>query len=234
MADLTEIQASQSVKIAGSNPITGIETNWMAVDANGTAQIGIYDAAANAITSQASGAQRPLDVILASPVKQTYMGTVIPFTPPATPTDMIVVTGSATRTIRILRIELSATQSTSANQNFYLIKRSTANTGGTTITVTPVAMDSTNSAVTATMVRYSANPTLGTAIGTLSIVPLYPNSSLAGNAQVMSPLYVWNFDVNAGQAPVLRGINEQLAINFNGAALPVGLLIGCTITWTGE
>jgi hypothetical protein len=35
MADLSEIQASQSVKLAGAGPSTGIETNWAAVDANG-------------------------------------------------------------------------------------------------------------------------------------------------------------------------------------------------------
>jgi hypothetical protein len=39
MADLTEIQSSQSVKITGANPSTGIETNWAGVDANGNLQV---------------------------------------------------------------------------------------------------------------------------------------------------------------------------------------------------
>lgn len=43
MADLTEIQASQSIKIAGAGPTSGIETSWMGVDANGSAQHSLFN-----------------------------------------------------------------------------------------------------------------------------------------------------------------------------------------------
>ena len=39
MADLTEIQSSQSVKIAGANPSTGVEDNYMEVDTLGNAKV---------------------------------------------------------------------------------------------------------------------------------------------------------------------------------------------------
>lgn len=39
MADLTEAQSSQSVKIAGASASTGIENNFLQVDANGNAQV---------------------------------------------------------------------------------------------------------------------------------------------------------------------------------------------------
>lgn len=42
MADLTEIQSSQSVKIAGANS-SGAEDNWMEVDVNGNAKVIISD-----------------------------------------------------------------------------------------------------------------------------------------------------------------------------------------------
>lgn len=35
MADLTELQASQAVKIAGAGPASGVEDNWANVSANG-------------------------------------------------------------------------------------------------------------------------------------------------------------------------------------------------------
>lgn len=38
MADLSEIQASQSVKLAGAGPSTGVETNYVQVDAVGNLQ----------------------------------------------------------------------------------------------------------------------------------------------------------------------------------------------------
>lgn len=39
MADLNEVQASQSVKIAGANASSGIEGFWAAVDSNGNLQV---------------------------------------------------------------------------------------------------------------------------------------------------------------------------------------------------
>lgn len=39
MADLTEVQASQSVKIAGANPSSGAEDNYMEVDSSGNAKV---------------------------------------------------------------------------------------------------------------------------------------------------------------------------------------------------
>lgn len=49
MADLTEIQASQSVKLAGADPSTGIESFWMQVDSFGTGRAGLFNTAGSAI-----------------------------------------------------------------------------------------------------------------------------------------------------------------------------------------
>lgn len=62
VADLNEIDRAGVVKLAGSNPASGITDNYMQVDANGTAQIGIYNAAGSAITSVTNGAHTALDV----------------------------------------------------------------------------------------------------------------------------------------------------------------------------
>lgn len=39
MADLTDLQAAQSVKIAGANPSSGVEDNYLEVDSNGNAKV---------------------------------------------------------------------------------------------------------------------------------------------------------------------------------------------------
>lgn len=62
MSDLTEIQGSLSVKVAGANPATGAEDNYLEVDSNGLIGIRLYDASGTALTSQANGLQRALDV----------------------------------------------------------------------------------------------------------------------------------------------------------------------------
>lgn len=50
MADLNEIQSAQSVKIAGANPSTGVETYYQDFDSSGRASVKLYDASGNAIT----------------------------------------------------------------------------------------------------------------------------------------------------------------------------------------
>jgi hypothetical protein len=55
VADLNELQSSQSVKIAGANPSTGAEDNWMEVDSNGFIGARNYDVSGNGITSASNG-----------------------------------------------------------------------------------------------------------------------------------------------------------------------------------
>lgn len=56
MADLTEAQAAQSVKIAGANPSTGAEDNFMEVDSSGNAQtVNNNGAGASAVNIQDGG-----------------------------------------------------------------------------------------------------------------------------------------------------------------------------------
>jgi len=82
-------------------------------------------------------------------------------------TDIFTITGSATKTIRITRIRIGGNSTTATWHIFLGIKRSTANTGGTSTVLTRVPHDSLNAAATATIRAYTANPTLGTTVGTL-------------------------------------------------------------------
>ena len=105
-----------------------------------------------------------LDVLLTYSVSNT-------FTPPATPTDMITVTGSATKTIRVWSLQVCTTNTAAGSQEFRLIKRSTAYTGWTAVASTLVPLNATSAAATATVNHYTANPgALGTAVGTVNIV----------------------------------------------------------------
>jgi hypothetical protein len=49
MADLNDISSSETVRLAGAGPLTGIPSNWMQVDVNGSAQVGIYNASGTSI-----------------------------------------------------------------------------------------------------------------------------------------------------------------------------------------
>lgn len=164
------------------------------------------------------------------------------FTPAATPTDLVVIEGSATKTIRILSIVIGTTNTAAGSQQFHLIKRSTADTTGTFVSAgTPVPLDSNNAAATVNRVgHFTANPgALGTAVGTVSVVrvgsPAAIPATWAGireNADV--ELLPWYANSILDQPITLRGVAQCLAINFNGVALVAGQTHTYRIVWMEE
>lgn len=162
--------------------------------------------------------------------KPTYSASAVSLTPPATPTDMVVISGSATKTIRVTKLELSATQTVNGTNTFFIVLRSTADSAGTSSTITNVSHDSTNATAISIVKSYTANPTLGTAVGTLRAIKMF--TPVPGT---LATPYIFDF-TNDGidQGIVLRGTAQQLALNFNGAALPSGLSITCNIDWSEE
>jgi hypothetical protein len=169
----------------------------------------------------------PLNI--AASTKTTYMNGSGSFTPPATPTDMWVMQGSATKTIKILKIILQTTQTTLGTNTFFLKRYSTADTLGTSTTVTSYPLDTTNVAATATVKFYTANPTLGTLVGSLDSAYI---TTGAPGAPIQP--YVWDFTCPIGQNLTLRGAADQIAVNFAGAALPAGLKVAVTVMYTEE
>lgn len=152
------------------------------------------------------------------------------FTPYATPTDVVGIVGSATKLVKIQKIYLSGTQTTAGINKWYLIKRSTADTGGTPSAITAVKLNSLNATAGATVQKYTAAPTTGTLVGNVRVV-----SALAPAPASVSPGDICIFDGTLACQPIeLRGVAEELDLNFAGAAVPAGLSIGVTIVTTEE
>lgn len=167
--------------------------------------------------------------------KATYSAATATFTPPATPTDFFIINGSGTKTIRIVSLKIGATQTTAGINTFYLIKRTTANSGGTAVTTTIVKHDSNDGAATAVAQHYTANPTTGSSSGQIKTSKiLTPAATSTGSLSYMAEMLPC--DANGIYRPlVLRGTAEGIAINFNGAALPSGMAsMSVECTWTEE
>ncbi len=163
----------------------------------------------------------------------TYTASTFTFTPGTTPGDVFTITGSATKTVKILRMGLASNQGTAGTNNWFIVKRNTANSGGTSTSVAGVPHDSTNAAATATVLEYTVNPTSGTLVGQVWSgkldSPIATTAGIGGSEGVevsFAELY--------GQPITLRGVNDVLAWNFNLAALPSGLTITAYVTWTEE
>ena len=171
--------------------------------------------------------------------KSTYAAAVTNYVPYNNATDILCISGSATKTIRIYRIHISATanpaNTVNTNYDIYLVKRSTLNTGDTPTAVTAVPFDSANPAATASVTKYSSAPTLGTTVGTVRQDSLFVSTGAkAGDNPVQPGNYVdMEFDSHPNLQPItLRGVNECVCINFGGITIAANMEID--IVWTEE
>jgi hypothetical protein len=173
--------------------------------------------ASNQIVSTASSA-----------ASATYAASINGLAPATTATDIFTITGSNTKTIRITKVDVNGIQTTAGQVAVVLIKRSTANTAGTSTAQTAVTYDSSNTSATAVVLAYTANPTTGTLVGRFYSQRVFmPGAATASDAQGLSSVYG---DIGQ-QNIVLRGINEVFAVNFNGVTV-VGGSANVTIEWT--
>jgi hypothetical protein len=129
----------------------------------------------------------------------------------AAATDVARIIGSNTKTIRVKKVVVSGrtTSGSPVACIIKLIKYSTANTGGTSVATTAVPLDSTSAAATAVANHYTANPTLGTAVGNIA------TRSITFQALGLVETLIFEF-----QNPiVLRGAAQQLSVNFNATSV---------------
>lgn len=173
-----------------------------------------------------------LDVTTPLPPVTSTFGSFIaassPFTPGAAPTDVFSITGSANRKVTVIRMGIITVQTTAGMNVWNLIKRSTANSLGTSAPVTRVSIDKAYPAATATVLQYTANPTLGTLIGNVWSGRVPSPIITTAPADIEKSI---NFNV-VTQPITLSGINDVLAWNFGGATLPPGLSVQALVAWT--
>lgn len=149
----------------------------------------------------------------------TYSAAVLGLASAAAATDIFTISGRAGKVVYISKLSISATQTAASEIDVLLIKRSTADSGGTATTPFQVPNDSATAAGTSVVSAYTANPTLGTAVGTIRTNKLFASAVAAASAAS-----ILLFDSSTGwQRPiVLRGTAEQLCVNLNGATITGG------------
>jgi hypothetical protein len=149
--------------------------------------------------------------------KATYSAASIGLVTVTGATDVFTLTGSGTKTVRVTRVSVSGTIQTAAQYvDINLVKRSTADTAGTSATPTVVPLDSTDGAGTAVATSYTANPTLGTGVGPIRAVRYF--AALTGTPASLSSPVEFNFSTRNGRAVVLRGATQQLCVHLNAPA----------------
>lgn len=154
---------------------------------------------------------------------RTY-SSVVQVTLAATAGDILAIFGNATTNTYVTKITVSGVQTVAGLVEMFLIKRSAANSAGTTVAMTAIPLDSTDAAANSVPTGYSANPTPGAAVGTVKRqhVPI-------GLATGLQLPYVFDFG-EKGKALTLIGTAQGLCLNLNGVTVGGGVL-DITIEW---
>lgn len=163
----------------------------------------------------------------------TYQVQVFDVIPAAAATDVLVLTGSATKVVKITRVKITAAASAAAGIDFYSYKRTTPNSGGTFTNPTPVKYDSLNSNPTAVPVLYSANPTtLGTGVMVAGTKYMIPGTQ--GNTWFPVVPVVVDYGTRNNEPIILRGVNESYSVSLRGQTVAAGTELYISIEWTEE
>lgn len=145
---------------------------------------------------------------------QTYISTRT-VTLASSPTDVFLLTGSATRTVYVKEISVSCTKTTGGYINAVVYKRSSAHsklTAGVSPTIT--ALDSSNGAATAVVSAYTSNPSsLPTGTSIMAQYIAMPAPATLADSRGLTKL--WGAGME--QHLVLRGTSQHVAVGFDGA-----------------
>lgn len=169
--------------------------------------------------------------------KNSYFAGLGANTPAATPTDIAIITGSATKTIKVTRVLLTVQATAAGLIQYDLVKR----VGGTQSAVNTAfvanthaglmdSLDTASTVITAGLAGvYTSNPA---SVGTLS--GIYDSRTVTVLANGLNQLE-WRFCDRAGaKCPTLRGVSQIMAISGAGHTLLTAEKFGVAFEWTEE
>lgn len=184
-------------------------------------------------TSSNDSAPIRLEVVPGS--KATYTYTISATAPYATPTDWVVLRGSANKLMKVVHIEYSGVATAATAGNIILIKKHTvANTGGTSTTPAFIKHDSSDGAGTGVILLYSVAPTIDATAAIWKTVRLTYGLVAAAAGTWAQDRYVYDIGASPFEPMTLRGVAQELAFNFNSVAIPSGGVYDLSVTWTEE
>lgn len=138
-------------------------------------------------------------------------------------TDNAVMPGNATNTVILTKVTVTCTQTTAGILNVELLKRSAADTGGTSAAMTAVPDDSNYAAAVSAPLSYTGTgPSVGAAVGDLDNAQV---GCMAAATASANDIYVFK----PAKPIVLRGTAQQVAVNLGGAV--TGGNITVTFDW---
>ncbi len=214
---LTDSAGRLSGNNADASPALGFAQRISGIGTDGTGNS--YDIGANA---------EHQGLVNTEGQKKTY--TVAGFVTPVATANDILNLAWVSGTVKLLEVQLvfGATAAGLKATGAALVKRSTANSGGSSTTPTPVPHLSTDGAANSVVSVYTGNPTRGTSIGAIRA------SKIGISATDGTTIIIWRFTDKNDKAPTLVSANQSLSVDLGGDALLTGEVIAYSITWSEE
>lgn len=163
--------------------------------------------------------------------RATFSYAISGYVPVTGATDILTLAAAASSplTARLTRVAVSGISTSAASIDIQIVRRSAANSGGTSAPVTPATHDTNNTAAVSVLTQYSVNAaSLGTAVAVLRSRKL--NLALTGAAGAVE----WDFGVSNDQSLVSRSSNQVLALNLNANTIPSGTSMNIEIEFTED
>lgn len=170
----------------------------------------------------------------------TYKAVLFDVVPYTAATDILNISLPTTATVALMMTHvLVSYDATAASTNdVYVVRRITANSGGTptTFTTTQTAFlsgqgvitqsDTNDPATQATVVGYTAAPTLGTP----NIIEA-AHITVAAIATPSVPVTLFEVSANRGSKPAIIRPGQSLSLSLGGNAVPAGASLYASVEW---
>jgi len=174
--------------------------------------------------------------------RTTYSAGFFGLVPVTAGTDVVCIAGSANKIVRVQRIQIWGTAATAPQAvPLQLVRRVSVDTGGTAASTTAnpantiAKRDANYGAATATLISYTASPTITDASPTyldsqLLSMPVVTSVMPAGPADFYYARDAENFLLQ----PTLVGAAAQICVSLGGATLTNAAAWNGSIVWTEE
>lgn len=176
-------------------------------------------------------------VISAIQKARTYSAASVGLVPASSATDIFCINASATASVSVKQIILSGTAGTAITTPVLLFRRASLDTGGTAATSTALPVGVTNfsadSAATAVLTAFTANPTIVDSSPALLAAPAISFSVTTGTNSPFTLQAGSSVDFFTKAYDLLKGSTQQLCLNLNAVSISSGVL-AISIEWTEQ
>lgn len=160
----------------------------------------------------------------------TYTASAVGLVPAASATDIFCIAPGVSRTISVRRISISGTAGTAITTPFLIYRRATVDTGGTAATglALPVGVPQStiDQASTATLISYTANPTVTDSSPALLSDMLVDLAVTTASGGDITNVQTWGTSIDLFQKglSLQKNTTQQLCIALNGVSVSSGVL----------